>query len=541
MRGARFLLLLVFLASCARQQGDVNSGGASAIKGIKDPVSDLYAGFIYSELERYSDDPAESLDAINKAIEKDPTVGYFYYQRALIRAGGGDWESVVADCLEALKKDSQNIDAEILLGKALGATENRTEAIRHLEKALKEDPSRKTTYQLLAKEYMNLEKYREAERVMKNLIAKDSEEMVAYYYLGAIYGAYLKQPARAIEVYKKILDREPENLQVIDTISQLYIDMGRSKKALRILLDAEKQRPADIGLKLKIAQIYYRTKDYRPAIERFNYILENNPKSDKIIYYLGVLYEESGDMDKSIEMFQRVPPDSGLYKDARLRLAYRYKNKNNLEKAKDSLLQAIKRDPKVLEFYQYLSGIYERAGDFKSAVKVLDRAKKYFPSDPNLFLTIGTLYDKIGDYDKAISAMKEVIKLDPKNAFALNYVGYMLLESGGNIEEAEDMLQEAVQQKPGDGYIVDSLGWLYFKKGDYTKAYLLVKRALEFLPNEPTILKHMGEIYLVRGEKAQALKHFKKALDSFQKKESVNVEEVQETVQLIEKAMGSGT
>lgn len=531
-----FALLLAFTFSCARQSKLVSTEKAQKIK--ESPEAATYLKFIESELERYQETPEDSLVSIDAAIKNEPDVGYLYYQRAIINASAGRWEGVDVDCKTALAKDPRLLNAKVLIGNALGVLGKHDESIRYLEEVRREDPSREDAYTYLAKEYMNVEKYREAEKVMLSLLARDTEAMIAYYYLGAIYGAYLKEPKKAIEVFKHILEREPDNAQVIDAVSQLYVDTDQVNKALELLLNAEKSHASDVSLKLKIARIYYKMKNYPEAIRRFEEILKTDPGSDKIIYYLGVLYEEGGSINDAVATYRKVPPVSGLYRDARLRLAYRFKENGEMEKAKDVLREGIRKKPTEMEFYQYLGGIYEREGDYGSAIKVLIGATKTSPNDEKLFFAVGTLYDKAKDVKKAVETMRKVLKINPKNASAMNYIGYTFVEKGEDLREAEDLLQEAARLAPDDGYIIDSLGWLYYVKGDLTRAAFLLKRAVEILPDEPTVLKHMGQIYLEEGKKKDALKYFQKALRAYEKKENVNVENVEEILSLIEKAMG---
>lgn len=528
------VLPMLVLLPCARKA--VLHPDVKAVRIEEDAIAATYVDFIKSELERYGETPVKSLEAVNRAIDKNPDIGTFYYQRALINAGIGKWEDVAGDCEKALQKNPNDIDAKVLLARASGVMRQHDRAIKLLESARRSEPEREEIYSLLAKEYMNAERYHDAERVMNDLLRRDSEALVAYYYLGAIYGAYLRQPLKAIEIYNRLLEREPENYQVIDAVSQLYMDAGDFEKALSALLELEKTRPQDVSLKLKIAQINYRLKDYQSAIDRFKKILELEPKSDKIIYYLGVLYEEAGRLNDALTMFEKVPPKSGLYKDARLRLAYNYKQAGDIKRSKGILHEAVRKSPKTPEFYQYLSGMLEAEKDYEGAIKVLERAVRVFPDNYKVYYAIGVLYDKMDDTESAIEWMRKVLTVDPKNASAMNYIGYMLTESGRDLDEAERLLQEAAHLKPEDGYIIDSLGWLYFKKGDLTRAIALLKKALGLMPNEPTILKHIGQFYLERGDTKEAMKYFRRALDEWRKKEVVDEREIENIISIIEKA-----
>ena len=108
--------------------------------------------------------------------------------------------------------------------------------------------------------------------------------------------------------------------------------------------------------------------------------------------------------------------------------------------------------------------------------------------------------------------MKTVISLDAKNANALNYLGYTYAELGENLDEAEHLIKEALKQKPDDGYITDSLGWVYFKKGLLIKALKYLKKAVSLVPDDPIILEHLGDAYLKTSDKKKALQFYKRSL-----------------------------
>jgi Flp pilus assembly protein TadD len=108
--------------------------------------------------------------------------------------------------------------------------------------------------------------------------------------------------------------------------------------------------------------------------------------------------------------------------------------------------------------------------------------------------------------------MKTVIRLDPQDASALNYLGYTYADLGKNLEEAERLIKEALKVKPDDGYITDSLGWVYYKMGDYSKALTVLKRAVELVPEDPVILEHLGDAYLKANDQKNALKAYERSL-----------------------------
>jgi Tfp pilus assembly protein PilF len=122
------------------------------------------------------------------------------------------------------------------------------------------------------------------------------------------------------------------------------------------------------------------------------------------------------------------------------------------------------------------------------------------------------VYDKAKKKEASMEAMRKVIALDPKHANALNYLGYTYADLGQNLDEAERLIKEALKYKPNDGYITDSLGWVYYKKGQFQKALKYLRKAVELVPDDPIMLEHVGDVYLKLDDKANALKFYQKSL-----------------------------
>ena len=107
---------------------------------------------------------------------------------------------------------------------------------------------------------------------------------------------------------------------------------------------------------------------------------------------------------------------------------------------------------------------------------------------------------------------RQVIALNGEHANALNYLGYTYADLGIHLDEAEMLVRRALKLRPDDGYITDSLGWVYYKQGNYAEALNWLLKAAELAPDDPTILEHVGDAYLKLGNPSQALVHYEKSL-----------------------------
>jgi Flp pilus assembly protein TadD len=111
-----------------------------------------------------------------------------------------------------------------------------------------------------------------------------------------------------------------------------------------------------------------------------------------------------------------------------------------------------------------------------------------------------------------IAAMEKVIALDPKNATALNYLGYTFADRNMRLPEAEQLIRRALEIRPDDGYFLDSLAWVHFRRGDYKRAEEELLRALRFVPDDPVILEHLGDVLHAQGRDDEAAALFGKAI-----------------------------
>ena len=108
--------------------------------------------------------------------------------------------------------------------------------------------------------------------------------------------------------------------------------------------------------------------------------------------------------------------------------------------------------------------------------------------------------------------MKEVLRLEPDHADALNYLGYSYVDRGIRLQEALQLIQKAMSLKPNMGYITDSLGWLYFKLGQYDKAAVELEKANQLTPDDPTITEHLADSYFKLHRIEKAIELYEKAL-----------------------------
>ena len=142
----------------------------------------------------------------------------------------------------------------------------------------------------------------------------------------------------------------------------------------------------------------------------------------------------------------------------------------------------------------------------------LDTVREDDELEADLAFLLGQAYERTGAYERAGSAFRRVLELEPLNGDALNYLGYMWADLGQNLDEALNLIRQAVDIEPNNGAYVDSLGWVLFRRGDLSEAQVELERAVELVPEDSTILEHLGDVYQALGTRCGARDAYLKAL-----------------------------
>ena len=130
----------------------------------------------------------------------------------------------------------------------------------------------------------------------------------------------------------------------------------------------------------------------------------------------------------------------------------------------------------------------------------------------DLLYRMGIVQDKMGQWQAGVATMQKILAFDPDNSSALNFIGYSYADQGVRLDEAEALIKRALEQKPNDGFILDSLGWVYYKKGEYQKALEAMLLSVEQISDDPTILEHLGDVYQKMQQPKKALEYYRQAL-----------------------------
>lgn len=220
--------------------------------------------------------------------------------------------------------------------------------------------------------------------------------------------------------------------------------------------------------------------------------------------------------EEALALYRAVKPDAPLYFSAQLRVAEVLRGMDKLDDAVKELDTLAARWPDRAEPLATEGDFLRSADRFADAVKAYDQAlarvKKVEARNWPLLYARGVALERSGEWPRAEKDFLEALELSPDQPSVLNYLGYSWVDRGEHLERAKGLIERAVQLKPNDGYIVDSLGWVLYREGEYQRAVTHLERAVELRPDDAVINDHLGDAYWRVGRFNEARFQWRRAL-----------------------------
>ena len=522
-----------------RSLGDVNgtSGVQSEVvaKAIAeyaevhrlDP-SDQDAALWLARLYRLHNEPDKAEQVLRKMLDDDPANEPAVEQLTQLLLDGNKADEAIK-LLEAMTAHSSSATVFDLLGDAYTQNHDYAKAETAYRKAVELDPSELSHLRGLGQTLLTEEKYSDALEVYQKLADLMPDDSDNYLRIAQIYRE-LHQLDKAEENLVKARQYNPGSLEVLYNEAMIYQAQGRYDDAIRVLSDAitgvksqsnvlpSRRRSLSI-LYQQLGMLYRDVQNYQAAIYTFQELAHLGDEEDHRARLLIMdTYQKAKDLPKALQAgrdaMAKYPNDTAIKSSQALLLG---ENEQTDEAVK--LLQTdLKGTPADRDTYLNISQVYERGRRYADAEEAARKAESFAaePHDNEIaWLLLGAVYERQKQFDKAETEFKKVLDVNPKNAQVLNYYGYMLADRGVRLDEAQDLIQRAVDQEPQNGAYLDSLGWVYYKQNKLDEAESMLRKAVEHEPHDPTIRLHLGDVYAKQGHTDQAAVEWEKSLNEW--------------------------
>jgi tetratricopeptide (TPR) repeat protein len=551
----RRLLARIYL----RSLGDLSAGaGQSEIAGKAieqykeiyrlDP-SDTESALWLARLHRLRNEHDQAQIVLRGILKDDPENEQAVEQLTQLLLDEGKSDEAVA-LLEGMNSRTPSATLLDLLGDAYTQTKDLSKAEQAYRKAVDLDPSELSHLRGLGQTLMAEEKFPDALAVYQKLADLMPDDADVYLRIAQIYRE-MHQLDRAEESLLKARQYAPGSLEVMYNEAMLYQAQGRYDDAITVLSDAitgvkgqsavlPSRRRSLAILYQELGQLYKERQNYPAAIFTFNELGHLGDEEDRRARLLVMdTYRSAKDLPKALqagkEALAKYPGDSAIRASQALLLA---DNEQTDEAVKTLLAQSSKLEADR-ESYLNVAQVYERGKRYKEAEQAAHAAEA-LPGQPRdkavVWALLGSIYERQKFYDRAEQEFKKALAVDPKNAYVLNYYGYMLGDLGQRLDEAESLVQRALQEEPFNGGYLDSLGWIYYKQNKLTDAEAMLRKALEREGRDATIHSHLGDVYSKLGRTEQAAAEWEKSLAEWRRAAPADVEN--DKIAEIEKKLG---
>lgn len=467
-------------------------------------------------------------------VTRDPRVAQ---QAARIAYYARDDKRAIAAATLWYELEPKNLEARQVLAALLVRVGKTSAAADHFEYVLNNGTHSEQQGFLLITSLLSKEKDKQAAlAVMKKLVAKrknNPNALYAYSQLAFLVGNL----DDAVITIKKVIQLQPQWTEAHILQSNIFVRQGYKAHAIEVLRQTVEAQSDNTELRMFYArnlvdakqfdgaanQFSYLTDDEtlqhearyalgllmlqmnkpKQAAEYFTQLLEDKKREVESQYYLAQSYEMQNKLDNAIKAYKKVLDNQYSF-EAELRIALILAKQGHLNDAR-ARLQNISADSLDKELRVYLTEgeVLNSAKQYAEAFKLYTEALEQLTDNNRLLYARALMAEKIGKIDLAVNDLDNIVKRDPKNAQALNALGYTLVDKTKQIEKGFGYIKRALKLEPDDPAIQDSMGWAYYRLGQYNEALKYLRLAFEKL-KDAEVAAHLGEVLWVAGEREAA-------------------------------------
>lgn len=486
-------------------------------------------------LYKIAQNSVESEKAYKKVLERDPDNDDALTGLAMVYSDLGD----TRNAMEVLKKVADRKPDLRTLAALAASYEQLKEyslAAQTLQRALELQPGNSELERSLAQNLMFSQQYDAALKSYQTLVKEDPRDFVSWLRISQIYRQQ-HNLSKSREASDRARDLEPNNLEIRYNEVNLLEAEGKPKEALALMqqiLDStarrsysQAERENRVALLEKLGLMFRINEQYDQAAETFRQISAVDPQlAARAEAQVIDTYRMGREFTKAQEAYdaaaKKFPNDRVLKTVWANLLADMGRNREAAEQMKALLNGKDDRDT-----WLSLAQIYEKGKDFTAMAGSLDQAEKLSKSKDEreaVFFMRGAMYEKQKKYEAAEEQFRKVIDLNPRNASALNYLGYMFADRNVRLQEAQELISKALDQDPDNGAFLDSLGWVYYRQGKLNDAEHTLIRALERISKDPTVHDHLGDVYFHQGKIKEAIAQWEFSLKAWRETPSTDQE-----------------
>jgi len=357
------------------------------------------------------------------------------------------------------------------------------------------------------------EKYIDAKAALERALQSDPRSASAYYYLGVTNNA-LGAFDNARSNFARALELAPGLADAAIALAELDLRIGDWDNALSLARQVLQTHPVSPGAHVLAGKALLGKGNAQQAEIEFQSSLEHDPLFLPGLDSMLDLKIGQGKIKEAIQSISALASKRPENANIRLLLARAYLKQGDLAGAEAAAKQAVAIDRNTPDAYGVLGEISRARGAFDQAISWYRMATESNPKKLENFMALSGLYGNTGDWPNAIRAAEHAHSLDPGSPFVANNLAFLYLEHGGDLHAALSLAQEASQKLPNSPIVSDTIGWAYYKLGSADAAVAPLTESVRRSPANPTYRYHLGMAFLGTGKPGEAARSLQQALST---------------------------
>ncbi len=456
-----------------------------------------------------------ALDAAREAVRLEPDNAEYRRNLASIYLTASKPDSAILQYETLVRLDSSNIESWFNLAR-LYQTRSPLKALA-IDQQINDRFGPQWDVLLQMADLCNkLNKYAEAAEALRQMTEIDPSNKELRHTLAQTY-ARAEEFDSSLAVYTALRDEDPDNLEYMSEMAGLNLLLKNYGPAARDFDKILAMDSVTIDAKVRIGELYFNQSQKDSTLVPkakaiFEQLRTEAPKDWRPYWFLGAIGSLAKDDSASVRNFRKVTELASWNADGWVYLSSVYLTDNNFAEVARILESAIKVLPDDFRVNFFLGVAYSRLNRNVDAVRVLEHARSLNRTDQDAIAQLALVYEALKHYDEADSLYEEALRLNPSNDLVLNNYGYSLAERNVQLERALGMAKKAVAAQPANGSYLDTMGWIYFRLGQFDDAAKFVKEAIAKGEANATVYEHLGDIYYRMNNRDAAIEQWNMAL-----------------------------
>ena len=500
------------LAEIALQRNDPNAAGHLYLDLAKLTKNSLLAQNA-AQLGSMLRNGRLALDAADVWSKLDPKSADAQKVLAEMYIASGNLAKARPIVKKILESEESKGDGFLYLNNILSRVENKTNALRFIVDIAKPYPNMVEAHFAVAHTAHMAGNVTIRDRELKIVDSLDPKWETSILFKGAIL--FQQDPNQAIDEYKKFINKNPKSNSVRLELAKALVQTEKYAEAKQHFEQLVNSPLASSDLSLTVALLALESGDDLVAEKYLKQALERkHPNPDQIYMYLARIYAQREDLANVLNWVEKISAGP-MFVDSRIFAAQSIRAKNGVSDAINYLDQfkSLDRQEK-LKFLQLKTSFLYNDNQYQQAINLMLSEEEKYNDSAEFYFDFGLLYEKNKDFESMEKHLKKAISLKPDYAIAYNALGYSYADRNIKLDDAKKYIEIALSIDPQNHYILDSMGWVYFRLGNYDIAYEFITKAYT-IQEDPEIAAHLGEVLWKQGKQNEAISIWQSSLEKF--------------------------